>query len=307
MNDPIDTLGDLIEMLKDEAESRGEDVKVRLKIDETQPPYRFDDMPALEYYKDDGEDYLMIGIIRSVTLIFALLFATQANAAPVYFNDWHRTDVVTDYGDTYMGVPVLSHAHFPTRVSLVSDNETFLRLGRFEIWDTFRSSIGLEFPPLLIPLTPDVDVYGETVAEGWATVDGYGYRFHMIPRLNRINILSAAWIDGVLTRTYPPTSFAGGAMFNAFNLADLLPIPEPTIGGIVAPILYVLCANCRRRNPDGGKRKSCEYCGCFPLPSYKYDKSSSFHPDNCNGSTEKRSPVQINYRRITPKPTLNLK
>lgn len=244
-------------------------------------------------------------MIRYIALI-VLLFATRANAAPVYFNDWYRSDVVTDYGDTYMGVPVLSHAHFPTRVSLVSDNETFLRLDRFEIWDTFHRSIGLSLPPLLIPLTPGVDVYGETIAEGWATVGSYPYRFRMVPRRDRIEMISGAWIDGVWTRLHPPTSFAGGAMFNFFNMDGLLPIPEPASAALAA-VAFVLCANCRRKNPDGGKRKSCEYCGCFPLPSYSYDKSSSFHPANCNGSTAKTPPVQINYKRVTPKPTLNLK
>jgi hypothetical protein len=70
----------------------------------------------------------------------------------------------------------------------------------------------------------------------------------------------------------------------------------------------VLCANCLRKQLDAGERATCEYCGCSPLPSYAYPKTSGFHPERCKcvvGGVVK--PVVAGRPRLTPVPTLKLK
>ena len=67
----------------------------------------------------------------------------------------------------------------------------------------------------------------------------------------------------------------------------------------------VLCANCLHKQNDPGKRGTCERCGCSPLPSYSYPRSSSFHPEQCKCVV--KSPTKVNYKRNTPEPKLNLK
>jgi hypothetical protein len=42
--------------------------------------------------------------------------------------------------------------------------------------------------------------------------------------------------------------------------------------------LVVRCANCNRAQPDRGKRSTCIYCGCQPVPSYSYSLDSGFYP-----------------------------
>jgi hypothetical protein len=42
----------------------------------------------------------------------------------------------------------------------------------------------------------------------------------------------------------------------------------------------VCCAACNRKQQDEGQGSTCSYCGCSPVPSYKYPKESSFHPDH---------------------------
>lgn len=58
----------------------------------------------------------------------------------------------------------------------------------------------------------------------------------------------------------------------------------------------ILCAHCRKPQPDGGKRQTCIKCGTFPLPSFAYDKASSFHPDNCDGAPRAARKVQPSDR-----------
>ena len=43
-------------------------------------------------------------------------------------------------------------------------------------------------------------------------------------------------------------------------------------------VKMVHCANCGRQQPDRGKRSTCPHCGCQPVPSYSYPKSSGFYP-----------------------------
>lgn len=48
----------------------------------------------------------------------------------------------------------------------------------------------------------------------------------------------------------------------------------------------VLCANCLRQQPDlgigrEGRGATCAYCGCSPLPSYKFPAKHFAHPKRC--------------------------
>lgn len=60
--------------------------------------------------------------------------------------------------------------------------------------------------------------------------------------------------------------------------APLTPKQRKLATGILAKPLPVRCANCGKVQPDQGTRKTCEHCGCMPLPSYSYPKDSSFYP-----------------------------
>jgi hypothetical protein len=71
----------------------------------------------------------------------------------------------------------------------------------------------------------------------------------------------------------------------------------------------VLCAGCSKEQPDLGRGKTCERCGCSPLPSYTYPSTSIFHPTRCNcvvGVLAKAAPL-VSKPRKTPVPTLGLK
>lgn len=62
----------------------------------------------------------------------------------------------------------------------------------------------------------------------------------------------------------------------------------------------VRCANCQYLVIDEGRRSTCPKCGMFPLPSYAYPLTSSFHPVNCNCTDE--PPVTVTPQRRTPMP-----
>lgn len=40
----------------------------------------------------------------------------------------------------------------------------------------------------------------------------------------------------------------------------------------------VYCANCRHRQVDRGRGRTCTFCGCSPVPSYEYEPDSAFYP-----------------------------
>jgi hypothetical protein len=67
-------------------------------------------------------------------------------------------------------------------------------------------------------------------------------------------------------------------------------------------IRIVRCASCHTHHGDRGKGQTCVVCGCSPLPSYDYDKTSTFHPLNCHCAVGKQV---LRRERITPIPTLN--
>jgi hypothetical protein len=59
----------------------------------------------------------------------------------------------------------------------------------------------------------------------------------------------------------------------------------------------VRCANCNRGQPDRGKRGTCIFCGCQPLPSYSYPPDSGFYPQAKGETQDKRIGRLVAQRR----------
>lgn len=66
----------------------------------------------------------------------------------------------------------------------------------------------------------------------------------------------------------------------------------------------VHCAACNREQPDEGKGKSCDFCGCSPLPSFSYAKTSAFYPKPLKEQPEKKTLKQL-MREIKSRRTID--